>query len=87
LLLTGTHLREKDRYYLKVKGWKTISKQMVRRNKLEYPFKYRTKLTSNPKLSKKNKEGHFILIEVKNLSRETLNSEYLCSKCKGSHIH
>ena len=36
---------------------------------------------------KKGKEGHFILIKGKNLPRLTLNSEYLCSKYKGSHIH
>jgi exonuclease III len=30
-----THLRDKDRYYCTVKGRKTISKQMVPRNKLE----------------------------------------------------
>jgi exonuclease III len=33
--LQETHLRDKDRHYLRVNGWKTISKQMVRRNKLE----------------------------------------------------
>jgi exonuclease III len=33
-----THLRDKDRHYLRVKGWKTISKQMVPSNKLEYTF-------------------------------------------------
>ena len=29
------HLSYKDRYYLSLKGWKKISKQMVPRNKLE----------------------------------------------------
>ena len=30
-----THLRGKDRHYLKVKGWENFSKQMVSRNQLE----------------------------------------------------
>jgi hypothetical protein len=30
-----THLRDKGRYYLTVKGWKQFSKQIVPRNKLE----------------------------------------------------
>jgi transglutaminase/protease-like cytokinesis protein 3 len=33
--LQETHLRKKDRHYLRVKGWKIFSKQMVRRNTLE----------------------------------------------------
>ena len=30
-----THLRVKDKHYLRVKGWQTIYKQMVSGNKLE----------------------------------------------------
>jgi hypothetical protein len=33
--MDSPHLRDKDRYYLRVKGWKKISKQMAPRNKLE----------------------------------------------------
>jgi hypothetical protein len=32
-----THLKNKDKPYLRVKGWKRSFKQMVRRNKLELP--------------------------------------------------
>jgi hypothetical protein len=39
-----------------------------------------------PKVIKKDKEAHFILIKG-NPPRGTINSEYLCSKYKGSHIH
>jgi hypothetical protein len=30
-----THLSDKDRYYLRVKGWKKLFKQMVPGNELE----------------------------------------------------
>jgi exonuclease III len=30
-----THPRDKERHYLRVKGWKKISKQMIPRKKLE----------------------------------------------------
>ena len=38
---------------------------MIPRNKLEWPFFYQIKLTFNQKLSKKDKEGHFILVNGK----------------------
>jgi hypothetical protein len=45
------------------------------------------KINIQPKVIKKYEERHFILVKVKNLPRGTLNSEHLCSKCKGTHIH
>ena len=45
------------------------------------------KINLQPKVIKKDKEGHFILIKGKNPPRGTINSEYLCSKYKGIHIH
>jgi hypothetical protein len=38
------------------------------------------------KVIRKYNEGNFIWMKGKILSR-TLNSAYLCSKCKGTHIH
>jgi hypothetical protein len=38
----------------------------------------------HPKVIKKDKEGHFILIKGKYLPRWTLNSEHIGSKCKGN---
>ena len=38
---------------------------MVPRNKLEWQFLYQIKLNFNQKLSKKDKEGHFILVKGK----------------------
>ena len=44
------------------------------------------KINFQPKVIKKDKEGHFILIKGK-IYQEELNSEYLRSKRKGTHIH
>ena len=38
-----THLRDRDRHYLTVKGGKKTSKQPAPRRKLEWLFKYRIK--------------------------------------------
>jgi hypothetical protein len=43
-------------------------------------------LTFNPKLSKKTRRNTSYSSKL-NLPRGTPNSEHLCSKCKGSHIH
>ena len=80
-----THLREKDRHYLRMKGWKAIFQVNCLKKKAEVAILISNKIDFQPKVIKKDKEGHFILIKVKNLPRGTLNSE--CSKYKGSHIH
>jgi exonuclease III len=68
--LQETYLREKERYYLRMKCWKTIfqanglKKQagvaILRSNKIDLQFK----------VIKKDKEGHFILIKGKILQEE-----------------
>jgi exonuclease III len=70
-----THLSERDRHYLKVKGWKTILQANCPKKQAGIAILlYRIKSTSNLKLSKKEKEGHFILIKGKKLPRRTLYS-------------
>jgi len=44
------------------------------------------KINFQPKVIKKDKEGHFIFVKGKNPPRWTLNPKYLCSKYKG-HLH
>ena len=84
--LQETHLREKDRYYLRMKGWKTIFQANGMKKQAGVAILISNKISFQPKVIKKDKEGHFILIKGKNLPRGTLNSEYLCSKFKGSHF-
>jgi exonuclease III len=54
--LQETHLTEKDRHYLKVKGWKTIFQANGLKKQGEVAILKQIKSTSNPKLSKKKKK-------------------------------
>ena len=85
--LQETHLWEKDRHYLRMKGWKTIFQANDLKKQAGVDFLISNKIDFQPKVIKKDKEGQVILIKGKNLPRGTFNSEYLCFKCKGSHIH
>jgi predicted SprT family Zn-dependent metalloprotease len=70
-----------------VKGRKTIFQANGLKKQAGVAILISNKIEIQPKVIKKDKEAHFILIKGKNPPRGTLNSEYLCSKCKGSHIH
>jgi hypothetical protein len=78
--LQETHLREKDRHYQRVKGWKTIFQANGLKKQAGIAILISNKIDFQTKVIKKDKEGHFILIKGKNLPRRTVNSEYLCSK-------
>ena len=71
--LQETHLREKDRHYLRVKGWKTIFQANGLKNKLEQPFYYQIVLTSHPKLSKKTRRGTLYTAKIKS---SKMNSQF-----------
>jgi exonuclease III len=85
--LQESHLREKDRHYLRMKGCKTIFQANDLKKQAGVAILKSNKIGFQPKVIKKYKEGHFILIKGKISPKGTLNSEYLCSKYKGSHIH
>jgi exonuclease III len=63
--LPETHLREKDRHYLRVKGWKTIFQANVSKKQAEVAILMSNKIDFQPKVIKKDKERHFILIKGK----------------------
>jgi hypothetical protein len=70
-----------------VKGWKTIFQANDLKKQAGVAILISNKIDFQPKVIKKDKEGHFTLIKGKNLPRGTLSSKYLCSKCKDSHSH
>jgi hypothetical protein len=71
-----------------MKCWKTIFQANGLKKQAGVAILISNKIDFQPKVIKKDKEGHFILIKGKIFQEElTLNSEYLCSKYKGSHIH
>jgi len=60
-----THLSDKDRHYLRVKGWKTIFQANGPKKKAGVATLISNKIDFLPKVIKKDKEGHFIRIKGK----------------------
>ena len=60
-----THLRNKDKHYLRVKGWKTVFQANGSRKQAGVAILISNKIDFQPKLIKKDKEGHYILIKGK----------------------
>ena len=64
-----THLNNEERHYLRVKGWKKFSKQMVPIKEsgvaILISVKYNSKIDFQPKVVKHDEEGHYKIIKVK----------------------
>jgi exonuclease III len=60
-----THLSVKERHYLRVKGWKTIFQANGPMIQAGVAILLSNKSNFQPKVIKKTKEGHFILIKGK----------------------
>jgi hypothetical protein len=59
------HLSDKDRHYLRVKGWKIIFQANGPKKQGEVAILMLNIVNSQPKVIKKDKEGHLILIKGK----------------------
>jgi hypothetical protein len=59
------YLSVKDRHYFRVKGWKTIFQANGPKKKARVAILISNKINFQPKVIKKDKEGHFILMEGK----------------------
>ena len=81
-----THLSDKDWHYLRLKGWKTIFQANGPKNQARVAILILNKINFQPKVIKKDKEGHFILMKGK-IYQEELSILNLWSKCKGMDIH
>jgi exonuclease III len=68
--LQETHLREKDRHYLRMKGWKTIFQANSLKKQTGVAILISNKIDFHPKVIKRDKKGHFILIKCKILQEE-----------------
>jgi exonuclease III len=62
--------REKDRHYLRINSWKTIFQANGLKKQAGVAILISNKINFQPKVIKKDKEGHFILIKGKNLPEE-----------------
>jgi hypothetical protein len=56
---------EKNRHYLRVKGWKTIFQANSLKKKSRLAILISNKTDFQPKVIEKDKKGHFILIKDK----------------------
>jgi exonuclease III len=63
--LKEIHLSDKDRHYIRVKGWKTIFQPNGPKKQAGAAILISNKINSQPKVIKKDKEGHFILVKGK----------------------
>nr|AAQ96262.1 LRRGT00049 [Rattus norvegicus] len=65
ILKAETHLRDKDRHYLRVKGWKTTFQANGQKKQAGVAILISNKINFQLKVIKKDKEGHFIFIKGK----------------------
>jgi hypothetical protein len=66
-----THLSNKGGYYLRVKGWKTILQANGPKKQAGVAILISNKINFQPKVIKKDKEGHFILIKGKSTKKNS----------------
>ena len=66
------HLNDKDRHYLRVKGWKPIFQANGPKKQAGVAILISNKINFQPKVIKKDKEGHFILVKGKIYQDELL---------------
>jgi hypothetical protein len=67
LLHTRNNLSDKERHNLKVKGWKIIFQANGLKKQATVVILISNKIDFQPKVIKKDEEGHFIHIKEKNL--------------------
>jgi exonuclease III len=59
-----SHLWDKDRHYLRVKGWKTIFQAISLKKQAGVAILISNKIDCQHKVIKKDKKGHFIFIKI-----------------------
>jgi hypothetical protein len=72
-MLTGNPPQGKDRHYLSVKGWKTIFQANGLKKKAGVAILILNKIDFQPKVVKKDKEGHSSSSKIKSTK---MNSQF-----------
>jgi hypothetical protein len=70
-----------------MKDWKTIFQANGLKKQDRVAILISIKIDFQPKVIKKDKEGHFILIKGKIFQEELSILNIYAPKCKGSHVH
>ena len=83
--LQETHLKTRDTYRLKVKGWKKIFHANRDQKKAGVVTLISDKMDFKTKTVKRDKEGHYIMITV-SIQEEYNNYEYICTQHRSTTI-
>ena len=83
--LQETHLKTRDTYRLKVKGWKKIFHTKRDQKKAGVAIIISDKIDFKTKAVKKDKEGHYIMIKGSNQVEDN-NYKYICTRHRSNSI-
>ena len=78
--LQETHLKTRDTYRLKVKGWKKIFHANRDQKKAGVAILISDKIDFKIKAVKRDKEGHYIMIKGWNPRRRYNSYKYICTQ-------
>ena len=84
--LQETHLRPKDTYRVKVRGWKNIFHANGKQKKAGAAILISDKIDLKIKKITRDKEGHYVMIKG-SIQEEDNNCKYLCTQHRSPSIH
>jgi exonuclease III len=71
-----THINNKGRHYLRVKGWKKIFQANSPKKQAEFAIPISNKIDFQSKVIKRDEEGHFIFIKGKIHEKDSVLNIY-----------
>ena len=83
--LQDTHLKTRDTYRLKVKGWKKIFHTNRDQRKVGVAILISDKIEFKTKAVKRDKEGHYIMIKG-SIQKEDITIIYICTQYRSTVI-
>ena len=84
--LQETHLKTRDTYRLKVKGWKKIFHANRKQKKAGVAILISDKINFKTKVVKIDKEGHYIMIKG-SIQEEDITIINICTQHRSTSIH
>ena len=84
--LQETHVRPRDTYRLKVRGWKKTFHANGNQKKAGVAILISDKIDLKIKIITRVEEGHYIMIKG-SIKEEDINCKYLCTEHRNTSIH